>query len=119
VPFNVDFFACAGDGRWWHDHRFPGGIAYTANSTGHMMRFRDWYQAKDQSEAWGLKQAMLNLYYSVLCLARPGPVDLPGVVLRDLPVVQAVVLLTAGIVIAVNLLVDIIYAYLDPRIRYE
>jgi len=50
---------------------------------------------------------------------RPGPVDLPGVVLRDLPVVQAVVLLTAGIVIAVNLLVDIIYAYLDPRIRYE
>jgi peptide/nickel transport system permease protein len=33
-------------------------------------------------------------------------------------VVQAVVLLTAAIVISVNLLVDIIYAYLDPRIRY-
>ena len=30
--FNVDYFACAGDGRWWHDHRFPGGIAFTANS---------------------------------------------------------------------------------------
>jgi hypothetical protein len=59
--FNVDFFACAGDGRWWHDHRFPGGIAFTANSTGHMLRFRDWYQAKDQNESWALKQAMLTI----------------------------------------------------------
>lgn len=59
--FNADFFACAGDGRWWHDHRFPGGIAFTANSTGHMMRFRDWYQTKDQNESWGLKQAMLTI----------------------------------------------------------
>jgi hypothetical protein len=59
--FNVDFFACAGDRRWWQDHRFPGGIAFTANSTGHMMRFREWYQEKDQNEAWGLKQAMLTI----------------------------------------------------------
>lgn len=59
--FNADFFACAGDGRWWHDHRFPGGIAFTANSTGHMMRFREWYQGKDQGEAWALKQAMLTI----------------------------------------------------------
>lgn len=59
--FNADFFACAGDGRWWRDHRFPGGIAFTANSTGHMMRFRDWYQGKDQNESWGLKQAMLTI----------------------------------------------------------
>ncbi len=44
--FNADFFACAGDKRWWHDHRFPGGIAFTANSTGHMIRFREWYQGK-------------------------------------------------------------------------
>ena len=59
--FNADFFACAADGRWWHDHRFPGGIAFTANSTGHMMRFREWYDGKDQSEAWALKQAMLTI----------------------------------------------------------
>lgn len=59
--FNADFFACAADGRWWADHRFPGGIAFTANSTGHMMRFRDWYQSKDQNEAWALKQAMLTV----------------------------------------------------------
>lgn len=36
--FNLDFFAAAGDGTWWHDHRFPGGVAFTANATGHMKR---------------------------------------------------------------------------------
>jgi ABC-type dipeptide/oligopeptide/nickel transport system permease component len=33
--------------------------------------------------------------------------------------VQAVVLLTAGFVIVTSLAVDILYAYLDPRIRYR
>jgi peptide/nickel transport system permease protein len=37
---------------------------------------------------------------------------------RDFPVTQAVVLLVAVVVLAVNLLVDILYAYVDPRIRY-
>lgn len=38
---------------------------------------------------------------------------------RDFPVVQAVVLTFAGVFILVNLLVDTLYAYLDPRIRYK
>jgi peptide/nickel transport system permease protein len=37
---------------------------------------------------------------------------------RDFQVVQAVVIVFAGIFILTNLLVDILYAYLDPRIRY-
>ncbi len=37
---------------------------------------------------------------------------------RDYPVVQTVVLTFAGIYILSNLAVDILYAYLDPRIRY-
>jgi peptide/nickel transport system permease protein len=37
---------------------------------------------------------------------------------RDFPVIQAVVLLTAVIVAAVNLCVDCLYAFIDPRIRY-
>ena len=36
----------------------------------------------------------------------------------DFQVVQSVVLLFAGVFIATNLLVDVLYAYLDPRIRY-
>ena len=38
---------------------------------------------------------------------------------RDFQVVQAVVIIFAGIFILCNLLVDILYAYLDPRIRYQ
>jgi peptide/nickel transport system permease protein len=41
-----------------------------------------------------------------------------AVVGRDFPVTQAVVLLVAVMVLGVNLVVDILYAYVDPRIRY-
>lgn len=37
---------------------------------------------------------------------------------RDFPMVQGIVLLFAGIVLVANLLVDILYAWLDPRVRY-
>jgi peptide/nickel transport system permease protein len=37
---------------------------------------------------------------------------------RDFPVIQAVVLLIGVAVIGANLLADVLYAYLDPRIRY-
>jgi peptide/nickel transport system permease protein len=38
---------------------------------------------------------------------------------RDFQVVQAAVIVFAGIFILTNLMVDILYAYLDPRIRYQ
>ena len=38
---------------------------------------------------------------------------------RDFPVVQGVVLVFSVIFILVNFIVDILYAYLDPRIRYQ
>ncbi|MBX3013403.1 MAG: ABC transporter permease [Caldilineaceae bacterium] len=38
---------------------------------------------------------------------------------RDYPIVQGAVLVSATIYVVVNLLVDISYAYLDPRIRYS
>ncbi|HRW04432.1 MAG TPA: ABC transporter permease [Caldilineaceae bacterium] len=38
---------------------------------------------------------------------------------RDYPIVQGAVLVSAVIYVVVNLLVDISYAYLDPRIRYS
>ncbi|MBI3325102.1 MAG: ABC transporter permease [Nitrospinae bacterium] len=38
---------------------------------------------------------------------------------RDFQVVQAVVIVFAGVFIFTNLAVDIFYAYLDPRIRYQ
>jgi peptide/nickel transport system permease protein len=41
-----------------------------------------------------------------------------GISSRDFPVVQATVVLGGVMIIIVNLLVDILYAYIDPRIRY-
>jgi len=42
-----------------------------------------------------------------------------GIAFRDFPVVQATVLMNGSMVIIVSLLVDIMYAVVDPRIRYE
>lgn len=36
----VNFFSSQGDGRWWRDHRVPGGIMFSMNSVGHMARSR-------------------------------------------------------------------------------
>ncbi|HEY5868672.1 MAG TPA: ABC transporter permease [Candidatus Tectomicrobia bacterium] len=41
-----------------------------------------------------------------------------GVSSRDFPVVQTTVILGGVIIICVNLVVDLLYAYIDPRIRY-
>ena len=38
---------------------------------------------------------------------------------RDIPVVQTMVLLTAFIIVFINLIVDLLYAWLDPRISYR
>jgi hypothetical protein len=56
--FSLDFFASQGDGRWWHDHRIPGGIAFTANSVGYMTKSRQWYENKANQSVWALKLAM-------------------------------------------------------------
>ena len=38
---------------------------------------------------------------------------------RDYPIVQTVVLFLSAMYIGVNLLVDVLYAYLNPKIRYS
>ena len=38
---------------------------------------------------------------------------------RDFPVVQACALMTSVLFITINLAVDILYAYIDPRIKYQ
>ena len=48
-----------------------------------------------------------------------GRLAVQAVLDRDFPVVEGVVLITATIFVLVNALVDVTYAALDPRIRYE
>jgi len=33
----VNYFCAQGDGRWWQDHRIPGGMAFSVNSVGHLV----------------------------------------------------------------------------------
>ena len=47
-----------------------------------------------------------------------GKLLVDAVVQRDIPVVQGIVMLTALLFVLINLLVDLLYAYLDPRVRY-
>jgi len=48
-----------------------------------------------------------------------GRLLLQGVMGRDFAVVQGIILMLAVVVLMVNLLVDVLYAYIDPRIRYQ
>jgi ABC-type dipeptide/oligopeptide/nickel transport system permease component len=38
---------------------------------------------------------------------------------RDYPAVQGCILLIAVTYVSMNLLIDLLYGFLDPRIRYE
>ncbi len=48
-----------------------------------------------------------------------GQYTLTGITQRDYPVVQGCVLFIAFVYVVINLLVDILYTYVDPRIQYE
>jgi peptide/nickel transport system permease protein len=48
-----------------------------------------------------------------------GRLMVDAVLSRDWPIVQVTMLFAAGLVLSANLLVDITYALVDPRIRYE
>jgi len=55
---------------------------------------------------------------SVFNLPGIGRLTVDAVLARDYPVIQAMILLTSGIYVGVNLLIDLAYTLLDPRIRY-
>jgi len=55
----------------------------------------------------------------VFSLPGVGRFALEGINLRDYPQVQGAVLLIASAFVVVNLVVDVLYALIDPRVRYE
>jgi len=55
----------------------------------------------------------------IFCLPGVGRLLLEAIVQRDYPVVTGVMLFFATAILIVNLLVDLTYAYLDPRVSYR
>ncbi len=55
---------------------------------------------------------------SVFSIPGLGRLTVDAVLARDYPTVQAVVLLFSGVYVLINLVVDLTYTVLDPRIRY-
>ncbi|MDO5349929.1 MAG: ABC transporter permease [Lachnospiraceae bacterium] len=56
---------------------------------------------------------------SVFNIPGMGSLFVKAIQSRDIPVVQACVLVTALVSCVINLLTDILYAVVDPRVRYE
>jgi len=57
-----NIFAAQGDGRWWHDHRTPGGIMITSNALGHFMYSRTGKTTLDNTDKlWALENAMRTI----------------------------------------------------------
>ena len=47
-----------------------------------------------------------------------GKLVVDAIFFRDFPVVQTVLIISATIFVVINLLIDVLYTMLDPRIRY-
>jgi peptide/nickel transport system permease protein len=56
---------------------------------------------------------------SVFALPGMGRLVVDAINQRDYPMVQGVIFLLTGIVMLTSLVVDLMYAYVDPRVRYE
>jgi len=55
---------------------------------------------------------------SVFALPGLGRLTVDAIVRRDYPVIQGVLLVVSGVYVLINLVVDVLYVVLDPRIRY-
>jgi peptide/nickel transport system permease protein len=56
---------------------------------------------------------------NVFAIKGLGRVLILGILNRDYPVVQGAILVVSVIFVASNLLVDVLYSVIDPRIRYD
>ena len=55
---------------------------------------------------------------SVFALPGLGRLTVDAIIRRDYPVIQGVILVVSGVYVLINLIVDLLYVVLDPRIRY-
>ena len=59
------------------------------------------------------------LIESIFLVPGTGSLLIDSLYRRDFPIIQALILLAAVVVLVCNLIVDLLYGFLDPRIRYH
>lgn len=59
------------------------------------------------------------LVETVFAIPGMGRLAITSVVNQDYPYIQAIILITAAVTLLANLLVDLTYGWLDPRVRYD
>jgi peptide/nickel transport system permease protein len=69
--------------------------------------------------AFGLLMASAVVVETVFAIKGLGRILIEGILNRDYPVVQGAILVVSFIFVFVNLLVDVLYVVIDPRIRIE
>lgn len=67
----------------------------------------------------GLLMVATVVVENVFSIKGLGRVLIEGILNRDYPVVQGVILVISAIFVFLNLLVDVLYTVIDPRIRYD
>ena len=55
----------------------------------------------------------------IFALPGAGALIFDGIVDRDFAVVQGLTLVFAALVVLLNLVTDILYSFLDPRVRFD
>jgi peptide/nickel transport system permease protein len=58
------------------------------------------------------------LIESIFLIPGVGSLLIDSLQRRDFPIIQALIMLTAVIVLSINMVVDLLYGWLDPRVRY-
>lgn len=69
--------------------------------------------------AFALLMAGAVVVENVFAIKGLGRTLIQGILNRDYPVVQGAILVVSAIFVLTNLLVDVLYSVIDPRIRYE
>jgi len=69
--------------------------------------------------AFGVLLGGTVIIETIFVMPGMGKLLIDSIFQRDYPVIQSMVLVIAAMVVLLNLVVDLLYAWLDPRIRYS
>ncbi len=98
---------------------YAKGLGYRQVVFGHAVRNALIPVVTVMGIAFALLMSGTVIVENVFAIKGLGRVLIQGILNRDYPVVQGAILLVSTIFVFSNLLIDLLYTVIDPRIRYE